>query len=125
MRTDFNGVHAWEVWRQELAYFASKLMFRHTTTALEPIAAPGSSDQRAVTFVQAAVAASTTEPVAPTGTVQFWVDGQKAGPAMPLLPDGTAKMAFPRLSPGAHTVTAEYSGDNFYNTSTTELTVTR
>ena len=76
-------------------------------------------------FVGATVTAGTTEPAMPTGKVQFYLDGQKVGPAMPVLPDGTAKLALPRLSAGSHTVTAEYSGDNFYNTSTGELVVTR
>ena len=54
------------------------------------------------------------------GQVQFYLDGQKLDPARPVLPDGTAKQALPQLSPGQHTVTALYSGDNFYNTSTSE-----
>jgi hypothetical protein len=56
--------------------------------------------------------------------VQFYFDGQKLQPARPVLPDGTAKQALPQLSPGSHPVTVVYSGDNFYNTSSSEtLTV--
>jgi hypothetical protein len=76
--------------------------------------------------VIATVKADTTEPARPTGKVQFYLDGQKVDPAMPVLPDGTAKQALPRLSSGPHTVTGVYSGDNFFNTSTSlSLTVTR
>jgi enterochelin esterase-like enzyme len=121
-----DGGHAWYVWRQMLYDFASTMAFKHTTTSLTEVAAPGSSEQRRVVFVTATVKASTTEPAWPTGKVQFYLDGQQLDPARPLLPDGTAKQALPQLSPGPHTVTAVYSGDNFYNTSTSEsLTVTR
>ena len=68
----------------------------------------------------ATVKADTTEPARLTGNVQFFLDGQKLDPARPILPDGTAKQALPQLSSGSHTVTAVYSGDNFYNTSTSE-----
>jgi enterochelin esterase-like enzyme len=122
---DISGGHEWYVWRIFLRDFVTGMAFNHTTTSLSPVVAPGSSDQRAVNFLTATVQADMTEPARPTGKVQFYVDGQKAGPAMPLLPDGTAKVALPRLSPGSHIVTAEYSGDHFYSTSVTELTVTR
>jgi hypothetical protein len=119
-----DGGHEWYVWRQMLYDFASTLAFKHTTTSLSQVVAPGSSAQRHVIFVTAKVKADTTEPARPTGKVQFYLDGQKLDPARPLLPDGTAKQALPQLSPGAHNITAVYSGDNFYNTSTSEsLTV--
>jgi hypothetical protein len=102
------------------------MAFKHTTTSLSQVAAPGSSQGRNVVFVTATVKADTTEPARLTGKVQFYLDGVKVDPAMPLLPDGTAKQALPQLSSGPHTVTAVYSGDNFYNTSTSApLTVTR
>jgi enterochelin esterase-like enzyme len=115
-----DGGHEWYVWRQMLYDFASTMAFKHTTTSLSQVAAPGSSGQRNVVFVTATVKADTTEPARPTGEVQFYLDGQKLDPARPALPDGTAKQALPQLSPGSHTVTAVYSGDNFYNTSTSE-----
>jgi hypothetical protein len=89
------------------------------------VTAPGNSAQRNVVFVAATVKASTIESAWPTGKVQFYLDGQQLDPAMPLQPDGTAKQALPQLSSGEHTVTAVYSGDNFYNTSTGEFTITR
>ena len=120
-----DGGHEWYVWRQTLYDYVSTMAFKHTTTSLSQVAAPGSSDQRHVVFVTATVKADTTEPAWPTGNVQFYLDGQQLDPAMPVLPDGTAKQALPQLSSGPHTVTAVYSGDNFYNTSTSgSLTVT-
>ena len=116
--------HEWYCWRQNLYNYVSTIAFRHTTTSLSHVAAPGMSDKRAVTFVEATVKADTTEPVPPTGEVQFYLDGQKVGPDMPVLPNGMAKLALPRLSAGSHTVTAEYSGDNFYDASKAELAVT-
>ncbi len=110
--------HEWYTWRQLLYDFATTMAFRHTTTSLSQVAAPGSSAGRHVIFVTATVKADTTEPARLTGKVQFYLDGQQLDPAMPLLPDGTAKQALPQLSAGPHTVTAVYSGDNFYNTST-------
>jgi hypothetical protein len=119
-----DGGHEWYVWRRLLYDFASTLVFKHTTTSLSQVSAPGSSDQRNVTFVTATVQAGTTEPAGPTGKVQFYLDGHRLDPARPVLPDGTAKQALPQLSPAPHTVTAVYSGDNFYNSSSSEpLTV--
>ena len=121
-----DGGHEWYTWRQMLHDFASTMAFKHTTTSLSQVAAPGSSQGRNVVFVTATVKADTTEPARLIGKVQFYLDGQQLDPAMPLLPDGTAKQALPQLSAGTHTVTAIYSGDNFYNTSTSgSLTVTR
>ena len=116
--------HEWYNWRQMLFDYVSTMAFKHTTTSLSQVAAPGSSGQRNVVFVTATVKADTTEPARPTGKVQFYLDGQKIDPARPVLPDGTAKQALPQLSSGLHTVTAIYSGDNFYNTSaSTPVTV--
>jgi Glycosyl hydrolase family 3 C-terminal domain/Bacterial Ig-like domain (group 3) len=115
-----DGGHEWYVWRQNLYDFASTIAFRHTTTSLSQVSAPGSSGGRHVVFVTATVQAVTTEPARPTGKVQFYLDGQKLDPARPVLPDGTAKQALPQLSPGPHTVTAVYSGDNFYNSSSSK-----
>jgi enterochelin esterase-like enzyme len=116
-----DGGHAWHVWRQMLHDYASTMAFKHTTITLNQVSAPGKSAHRNVVFVTATVKADTTEPARPTGEVQFYLDGQKLDPARPVLPGGTAKQALPQLSPGQHMVTAVYSGDNFYNTSTSEL----
>ena len=118
--------HEWYNWRQMLYDYVSTMAFKHTTTSLSQVAAPGSSEQRQVVFVIATVKTDTTEPAWPTGKVQFYLDGQELDPPRPVLPDGTAKQALPQLSSGQHIVTAVYSGDSFYNTSTSgSLTVTR
>jgi len=79
-----------------------------TTTTLA--AAPNPS-----TVGQAVVFTATVSPAAATGTVQF-LDG-----AIPLgsvaLSGGTASLSTSALAAGAHTVTAVYSGDNSYATS--------
>jgi enterochelin esterase-like enzyme len=118
-----DGGHEWYVWRQTLIDYASTMAFRHTTTSVSQDAAPGSSEGRSVVFVTARVKPDTTEPAGPAGKVQFYLDSQKVEPAMPVLPDGTAKLALPRLSPGPHAVTAVYGGDNFYTTSTSAALV--
>ncbi len=82
----FDGGHEWYVWRILLRNFVDTMAFKHTTTSLAEVAAPGSSEQRRVVFVTATVKASTTEPARPTGKVQFYLDGQQLDPAMPLFP---------------------------------------
>jgi hypothetical protein len=119
-----DGGHEWYVWRQMLYDYISTMAFKHTTTSLSRVAAPGSSEQRRVVFVTATVKADTTEPAWPTGKVQFYLDGQQptgdARSSRRHSQTGTAATQF-----GPHTVTAVYSGDNFYNTSTSgSLTVT-
>lgn len=63
----------------------------------------------------ATVTPSTAEPATPTGTIQFKVDGQDLGKPV-RLKDGKATLTS-RTATGA-TVTALYSGNALYNTST-------
>ena len=107
-----------------LREFVDGIAFRHTTTSLIRVADRGRSEQEEVVFLDARVKADTTEPARPAGKVQFYLDGEKIEPAKPLLPAGIAKLAL-KLGPGRHTVTAVYTGDNFYNPSKSELAVTR
>lgn len=107
-----NGGHNWAFWRQAMRDFVIRVAFRHTTTTLSQGALGGGR------FVAATVKADTAEPARPRGTVQFYVDGQKVEPARPLLADGSARLNLQQIGAGAHTVTAVYSGDNYYNTST-------
>jgi hypothetical protein len=60
---------------------------------------------------------------APTGTVQFSVDGTPAGSPV-ALSAGTAVFTPSGLGAGAHTVTAAYSGDSTYTKATTSETIT-
>lgn len=59
----------------------------------------------------------------PTGTVQFFLNGQPVGEAI-TLKSGTAKLAIP-ASLGVGTVTVEYSGDGAFASSTGVGTATR
>lgn len=68
------------------------------------------------------VASQVTGTGVPTGFVQFSVDGQPLGDAVEL-EDGTASSpAVDDLAPGAHTVTALYSGDVHFRPELAELT---
>lgn len=59
--------------------------------------------------------------IAPTGTVTFFVDGRAVEPPVPLQPAGNgapgagsrAIVTIPRLSSGAHQITAHYNAGNF------------
>jgi hypothetical protein len=53
-----------------------------------------------------------------TGTVQFRVDGLNVGNPVALNPSGQAALAISTLTPGRHTVSAVYSGDGNFTTST-------
>lgn len=54
----------------------------------------------------------------PTGTVQFYVDGTAAGSPV-TMSGGVATYSTSTLVPGTHQVTAAYSGDTHYNSTTT------
>jgi hypothetical protein len=79
-----------------------------TTTALEAAPSPTVSGQ-AVTFT-ATVAVVAPGAGAPTGGVQFDVDGTPYGTAVPLSGD-TATLTISNLSTGNHAVEATYNGD--------------
>jgi hypothetical protein len=53
---------------------------------------------------------ATVSPAAATGTVQFKIDGNNLGAPVPLS-GGKAKIGPTALTPGNHTVTAQYGGD--------------
>lgn len=59
----------------------------------------------------------------PTGTVQFYIDGTAAG-APVTMSGGVATYATSSLGPGTHTITAAYSGNNYYGSVTTNGVVT-
>ena len=64
----------------------------------------------------ASVAGDTTEPVSPFGTVQFLINGDPVGRPVPLR-WGRAALRLHRSAAGG-SVTAVYSGDHYYNAST-------
>jgi fibronectin-binding autotransporter adhesin len=59
--------------------------------------------------------------IAPTGTVTFFDGANQIGAPQPLSATGTASVSINTLTNGTHTITAVYSGDTFYASSTTTL----
>jgi len=57
----------------------------------------------------------------PTGTVQFKDGGTNLGAAAPLNASGVAQFTTSALTAGSHTITADYSGDSSFLTSTGTL----
>lgn len=77
---------------------------------------------QSVTFT-AAVGSLQAGTDTPTGHVQFRVDGQPLGGAVALDGNGEAtSVAIATLAPGAHAVTALYSGDQFFAPETAAIT---
>jgi uncharacterized protein (TIGR03437 family) len=87
----------------------------NTTTAITSSINPSVQGQ-AVTFT------ATVVPSAATGTVQFLDGDTVIGNA--LLSAGTATTSTSNLSPGVHTITATYSGDSNYGSSSGSRTQT-
>jgi CSLREA domain-containing protein len=87
-----------------------------TATAVSSSANPSTSGQ-SVTFT----ATVTSAAGAPTGTVQFKVDGTNLGSPVALNASGTASVSDSTIPLGMHTVTAVYGGDANFNTSTGTL----
>jgi len=100
-----NGGHEWYVWRQMLHDFAGGVAFRATSTT---VGVSGTS-------VTAMVTPGSTEPAAPTGSVQFAAGGAPLGAPVPVS-GGKATLSVPSTA-GAAEITATYSGDAFYNAS--------
>jgi len=105
--------HEWYTWRQLLYDYATTVAFRHTTTSVQVAGARQHSGRQAVI---ATVSGDTAEPVPPGGTVQFYVNGEKVGPPRHLV-RGRALLP---VRGGGGSVTAAYSGDNYYNPSTSQ-----
>jgi hypothetical protein len=99
-----DGGHEWYTWRKLLHDYAAGVAFRTTKTA---VTISGTS-------VTATVTPGTTEPVAPTGTVQFSAAGTPLGAPVALV-NGSATISVSNTNgPG---ITATYSGDAFYTAS--------
>jgi uncharacterized repeat protein (TIGR01451 family) len=84
-----------------------------TSTAARSTAAFGQN----VAFT-ANVSVATPGAGAPTGTVQFQVDGQNLGNPVPLDSNDQASISSSAIPIGNHRVTADYSGDSNFLTST-------
>ena len=119
------GGHTWTFWRLALQDFLTHTVFRTTTTTAT--LAAGSP----VDTVSATVSAATTEPATPTGNVQVFVtsgaigDCTAGGSCYPTpvgapvsLRNGTATVRLARSEvPAGASVTVQYSGDNYYDSS--------
>jgi hypothetical protein len=81
-----------------------------TTTSVTSSVDPSDLDQ-SVTFT-ATVAAVPAGAAAPTGSVQFQVDGVNLGAAVPLS-GGSASITTAALAAGPHTITVLYNGDAY------------
>jgi len=90
------------------------------TSAILTSSASTSTYRLGVDFI-----ATITSTPAPTGTVQFLVDGVTLDNAVPINPaTGIAtSSSIASLNAGTHTVTAIYSGDSLHDSLTTTLTV--
>jgi subtilase family serine protease len=90
-----------------------------TVTAASATVANGASDKLTISVAPAAGGNTTT----PTGTVGVSVDGTVVNPAFSLT-SGSASYVFSSTVAGQHTVSATYSGDSLYLTSTASTTIT-
>ena len=104
--------HEWYTWRQLLYDYATTVAFRHTTTSVRIGAARWRHPRREE--LVATVSGDSTEAAPPAGTVQFYVDGRKAGRPRPV----ERGVALLPLASGGSSASAVYSGDNYYNGST-------
>ena len=87
-----------------------------TTTAVTSSPNPSNLNQ-SVTFTATVTSTGGT----PTGTVQFKDGGTNLGPPQPLNGSGVATFSTSSLVAGVHAITADYSGDGSFLTSTGTL----
>jgi enterochelin esterase-like enzyme len=101
------GGHEWITWRLLLHDYLSQVIFKttHTTATTRRY---GQALQ-----LTATVRPDTREPSAPTGTVQFSLDGTPVGRPVPVH-NGSAVLTLPHYTASSGTVTAAYSGDCYY-----------
>jgi CSLREA domain-containing protein len=88
-----------------------------TTTVTSTLNPAGYGD--AVTFNSSVTSSASGKP---TGTMQFKDNGGNIGGPIPLNSNGIASVTVSTLSPGTHTITAVYSGDQNFGASTGTLT---
>ena len=69
------------------------------------------------------MAGDTAEATAPEGTVQLLVNGTPATATYPVNNGQTTIQLTPRLLQGTSTVTLNYGGDSYYNSSTVTTSV--
>ncbi|WP_433473840.1 alpha/beta hydrolase-fold protein [Spirillospora sp. CA-142024] len=104
-----DGGHTWYFWRKTLRDFMTKVAFRTTSTTVR------ATSTRAGVILKAKVTPATAEPEAPTGKVQFSVDGKAYGAPVPLS-DGVARIVIPAHDAGS-AYSGSYGGGQYYNAS--------
>jgi Ca2+-binding RTX toxin-like protein len=92
-------------------------VIQQATTTTLAASAPASAPGQTVMFT-ATIAGVAPAPAQPTGSVQFELNGQPYGSPVPLSANDTAGAAITWPATGSYTVTAVYSGDANYQSST-------
>src|SRR5207245_2327844 len=99
---------------------ASMTVMADTTTTVSTAPSPSVFGQGVVVTATVTSTVGGTTPATPTGTVQFKDGGSNLGAAVPLT-NGVATATVSTLTPGPHTITADYSGDTNFTLSTGTL----
>src|SRR5579871_2640926 len=105
-----------------LAVYSKSNPITATSTSVATSANPSTGGQ-SVTFT-ATVSVHGTSTATPTGTVQFQIDGSNVGSLVGVSTAGgvtTASFSTAALPAGSHTITASYSGDHRFSSSTGSL----
>src|SRR5439155_25865878 len=89
-------------------------------TAVAVASSPNPSAFGQAVTVTGTVSAAAPGAGTPTGTLQFKDGGSNLGAAVPLT-NGVATATVSTLTPGPHTITADYSGDTNFTLSTGTL----
>lgn len=118
-RYEIDGIHSWDVWRQELDYFIRTTLFRTTEVS---VAVTGPVVANKMSKAVATVDAVTSNGIVPGAKVQFYL-GEDAATGVNLGAaqvgkDGTASLPFKIQTVGAAKIVAVYEGDEYYNSST-------
>jgi sugar lactone lactonase YvrE len=96
-----------------------------TTLAVAVTSPQGTPAYGQPVTLQATLTASSTSRGAPTGGVTFYVDNVAQSQAPVPLANGTATTTIPVLTGGSHSITASYTGDTNYSSSTSPaITIT-
>ena len=100
---------------------SSTVLVPSKTTLSAATATPAAGANDAITITVASGSSSST--ATPTGTLTVAVDGTTQTSSLALV-NGAAVYTFSSTTTGSHTITATYSGDSVYASSSSSLTVT-
>jgi subtilase family serine protease len=115
-----SGLGSVDFYNLLVAWPASSSLVATTTNLSAATTTPASGASDAITIVVASASASNTS--APTGTLTILVDGMTETSSL-ALSSGTATYTFSSSTAGSHTITATYSGDSIFASSTGNLTL--